>query len=490
MGKGSSDKDRAQFVKPRQTAASPVVGKSRTGRGATPVNSALIANESVVKRDACSKRPRIGELLVKAGLVTNEQVQDALRLQKEKGGKTVENLIRLGHLTLEAFRTFLAKECRYASIAVRNYEVPRAVMSLISWEFAVEHQVIPLDKMGNLFTVAMVCPQDTATIERIQELTGLRVRALLCDASDIESAIKACYGAEQQGEDGAAEEADANSIQRAEHGIKLGFVGALVKEIESLPPMPDTVGRVRAAIDDPDSTIRDVVNIVNTDTAVVAKLLSLANSAALGYGGRVTSVEFAIKIIGLKDTYHLVLSLAALRTFRKVSGFDNEKFWDRAVFCAIASEVLARACGHVCTGEAFCAGLMSDIGRMALAKVAASRYITIDPNLCGEKLLAAERELFFLTHAEVGYILTATWNLPAQFVQAIRFHHNPSLASEFVTLVCLVALAAHLLEQREIDAENFEISQPARFAMEFLKLDEPALHSIRARIADLMRGQS
>jgi len=481
MRKRSSDND---------CAASSVVGKLVTGRGTATVNSALIANESVLTRDACSERPRIGELLVKAGLVTNEQVQAALRLQKEQGGKTVENLIRLGHLTLEAFRAFLGKECHYASIAVRNYEVPRAVISLISREFAVEHQVIPLDKMGNLLTVAMACPQDAATIECIQELTGLRVRALLCDASDLESVIKAYYGAEQQGEDGAAEETDENSIQRAEHGIKLGFVGALIKEIESLPPMPDTVQRVRAAIDDPDSTIRDVVNVVSTDTAIVAKLLSLANSAALGYGGRVTSAELAVKIIGLQETYHLVLSLAALRTFGKASGFDYEKFWDRAVFCGVASEVLARACGYVRTGEAFCAGLMSDIGRVALAQVAASRYATIDPNLCGEGLLAAERELFFLTHAEVGYILTATWNLPAQFVQAIRFHHNPSLASEFVTLVCLVALASHLLEQRGTDAENFEISQSARFAMESLKLDEPAIHSIRARIAGLMRGQS
>ncbi len=481
MRRGSSDNDRA---------ASPVVGKSGTGRGATTANSALITNESALTQDACPERPRIGELLVKAGVVTNEQVQAALRLQKEQGGKTVENLIRLGHLTLPAFRAFLAKECRYASIAVRNYEVPLALISLISREFAVGHQVIPLDKMGNLLTVAMACPQDAATIDCIQELTGLRVRALLCDAADLESAIKAYYGAGQQGEGGAAEETDADSIQRAEHGIKLGFVGALVKEIESLPPMPDTVGRVRAAIDDPNSSIRDVVNVVSTDTAIVAKLLSLANSAALGYGGRVTSVELAIKIIGLQDTYHLVLSLAALKTFGNASGFDYEEFWDRAVFCAVASEVLARACGHVRTGEAFCAGLMSDIGRVALAQVANTRYVTIDPNLCGEKLLAAERELFFLTHAEVGYILAATWNLPAQFVQAIRFHHNPSLASEFVTLVYLVALAAHLLEHRGTDTENFEISPSARFAMESLKLDEEALHSIRARIADLVRGQS
>ena len=139
--------------------------------------------------DTMAKR-RIGELLVDSGLIQKEQLQEGLALQAAKGGKIVETLISLGYLNAEAFVSFLARQPGVASIDLSKYEIPRELIGLIPREMAVKHEIFPIDRLGRLLTVGMVCPLDSATVKDIEERTGLRVKPLLCAPNDIRAAIE------------------------------------------------------------------------------------------------------------------------------------------------------------------------------------------------------------------------------------------------------------------------------------------------------------
>ena len=138
-----------------------------------------------------SKEPtkkRIGELLIEAGLVTREHVEEALAKQRREGGKLVELLIALGRLQANEFVSFLARQGGLPSIDLQHYEIPQPIIALLDREFVLKHEVIPIDKLGKLLTVAMVCPLDSDTIEELHVMTQCKVKPLLCSARACNSA--------------------------------------------------------------------------------------------------------------------------------------------------------------------------------------------------------------------------------------------------------------------------------------------------------------
>lgn len=135
----------------------------------------------------------IGQLLLEAGLITQGQLDEALREQKKSGKKVVEVLQDLGYINQAAFERFLARLPGIASLDLDKYQVPPELVELVPKELAIKHQVLPIDKLGKLLTVGMVCPLDTKTIEEIESRTGLRVKPILCSAEDLNASIKRYY---------------------------------------------------------------------------------------------------------------------------------------------------------------------------------------------------------------------------------------------------------------------------------------------------------
>lgn len=144
------------------------------------------------------RRKLIGELLVMDGLITEGQLHEALELQRGQGGRVVEKLIRLGYISAKAFATFLAHQPGVSSIVLSNCRVRKELLSLIPRDFAASRQVFPIDRLGKLLTVGMVCPLDEGTINELQELTGLRVKPMLCSPESIKTAIERHYGWDEE----------------------------------------------------------------------------------------------------------------------------------------------------------------------------------------------------------------------------------------------------------------------------------------------------
>jgi hypothetical protein len=162
----------------------------------------IVSAENTKQQETASPAPvvkeqgkprRIGELLVSEGLVTALQIDEALALQKKEGGKVVENLIALDHLDSKEFIGFLSKQPGIASIDLLNYTIPQETIDLVPADFALQHELLPIDQMGRFLTVAMTCPLDARTIEKLEEMAGCRVRPMLASGRDIWAALKRYY---------------------------------------------------------------------------------------------------------------------------------------------------------------------------------------------------------------------------------------------------------------------------------------------------------
>lgn len=419
-----------------------------------------------------AKKKLIGEMLVEGGFVEQGQVDEAIRMQEERGGKVGEILIDLGYLDVQTFALFLAKQPGVPSIDISQYRTSSELYSLIPADFAVTHEIFPIDKMGKLLTVGMLCPLDSATIEELEHLTGLKVSALLCDPTDIRNVIREHY--QREGE--AASDADpASALSRIESTVKLQNVAKLLRHLDTLPTLPRTVEKVRNAIEDPDVSVGDVSDIISLDPPIVARLLKLANSAAYGFASRVDSVRLACSLLGLQELAVVVLSSAVVDIIEKSKHIDYARFLDRSIFCATAARQIAKARARDSAGGAFTSGLLHDIGRFALAEAVPARYAKIDKSLEGDTLLGAEEEALGIAHPEAGYILARNWQFPEEIAEAIRFHHTPDLAVEAKDLAAIVALAALLAEagdrEQGLEEDRLALLAPVLKILEFDEAD-------------------
>ncbi|MBI4559064.1 MAG: HDOD domain-containing protein [Candidatus Hydrogenedentes bacterium] len=430
--------------------------------------------ESSVGRDrpASGEKKRIGEMLMDAGMLSDGQLKDGLRTQSEKGGKLVETLISLGYLDPTSFVRFLARQPGIASLDLSNYEVPAPLVNLVSKETALKHEVFPIDRLGKLLTLGMVCPLDSASIRQIEEKTGLKVKPLLCSAEDIRSAIRRYYPPDDV-HDHAPPPKIVGTVHGLETPLRLTNVAHLIRKISSLPVLPHTVQSVREAMQNIDSSVAEVARIIMRDPTLAAKVLSVANSAAFGFPQRVDNITLAVSLLGLRETYSIVLSAAVINLFDKGRSFNFEAFWQEATLCAAASALIGKRSGEKHHRALFTAGLLHDIGRMTLLEVIPERYSKLDPNLNGHELIEAEEELVGLSHTEAGHELAHHWQLPEEIAEVIRFHHHPDLATKVPRNVAIVSLADAIVHAGPSSGENNEdLVGSCAQALEILQMAE------------------
>jgi len=394
---------------------------------------------------------------MKEGLITPSQLQEALDKQRTDGGKIVENLIALEFLDTQTFVRFLSRQPGMASIDLLNYTIPAEVIRLIDRDFAIKHQIVPIDKMGRDLTVGMACPLDAATVAALEEKSGMKVRPLLVSMNDVRVALDNYYRRDDEARETFTLDGNLNvplsarvvtpgtaSISLVESGLKFEKVVHLIRQISSLPALPETVNRVRHAMDDMDTSTDDMAKIISNDPSLAAKVVSLANSAAYSFTHRVDTIERATALLGLREVYSAVLASAVIDYFKEGKHFNHKKFWKRSMVCATACKLIAKTKRIQGVSGLFAAGLMFDIGRAVLAEIAPKQYAEVNQDLSEDEIIRIENEHFGLAHPEVGFLLADGWGLPSEISEPIRFHHDFQQAQKSPKLVAIVALGALL----------------------------------------------
>jgi len=138
-------------------------------------------------------RKRIGELLVERGVITQEQLEKALELQKEKGGLLGEILVEHGMATEDQVITCIANQYGLPFLPLENYNISHEVIELVSHEVVYKYNIIPIDKIGDILTVACIDVFDDETIEEIEKTVGSKIQCFLTTPSALKKAIFIYY---------------------------------------------------------------------------------------------------------------------------------------------------------------------------------------------------------------------------------------------------------------------------------------------------------
>jgi len=137
---------------------------------------------------------RLGEILLKESLITQEQLQKALEFQRSNGGKLGSCLTKMGFITDDDITGVLSRQYGVPSINLKFYEIDPNVIKLIPQDTALRYQVIPLSRVGSVLTIAMTDPTNVFAMDDIKFMTGFNVEPVVASESAIGEAITRFYG--------------------------------------------------------------------------------------------------------------------------------------------------------------------------------------------------------------------------------------------------------------------------------------------------------
>jgi putative nucleotidyltransferase with HDIG domain len=201
----------------------------------------------------------------------------------------------------------------------------------------------------------------------------------------------------------------------------------LQQQVTTLPALPAAVAAALRVLQAEDSSMRACADALNSDPALVARLLRLANAAAYGRSGRIGTVHEAITLLGRRTVSAVLTAAAVSSSFddTRCRGFDLGAFWREAFACGIAAQTLATELG-VDSGLAFTAGLLHDFGRLVLVRHlpdAEAQAMDV-ARLNDQPLHLAEHAVLGMDHAEAGALVAQHWQFPPAIVAAIAGHHG------------------------------------------------------------------
>jgi type IV pilus assembly protein PilB len=152
---------------------------------------------------------KLGKLLIENGIISEEQLSEALRRQKERGGYIGQNLVDMGYTTEEEIVSCLTVQYGFPYLPLRNYEINPDIIKLIPKEIAATYYTVPIDRIGDVLTVTMANPLEEDAVETIEKITGYKVEIFVSTGSEVQKALNEYYGA---------------SIQKKDSGQMLGDV--------------------------------------------------------------------------------------------------------------------------------------------------------------------------------------------------------------------------------------------------------------------------
>jgi len=143
---------------------------------------------------------RLGDLLVKEKVITQEQLEQATKLQKESHTRLASALVKLGFLSDEDVTNFLSRQYGVPAINLSYFEIDPAVVKLIPFETAKRYQILPLSRVGASLTIAMVDPTNVFAMDDIKFMTGFNIEPVVASESSIIEGIDKAYGTSKEEE--------------------------------------------------------------------------------------------------------------------------------------------------------------------------------------------------------------------------------------------------------------------------------------------------
>lgn len=249
----------------------------------------------------------------------------------------------------------------------------------------------------------------------------------------------------------------------------------VLRNIYNLPPIPKVMSEALKLLDNKRTSNQELSNVIAKDQGLVSKILTISNSPMYGLQRRVTSVDFALLILGFSELKNIISVLSLTEAFKNKTDkyLDQKSFWLHSFLVGSASKRLAEDIGFYNSGEAFIGGFLHDMGISVIHRYFHSNFIQICELMAqGLSLKEAEIESLGMDHQEIGNYLLERWNFPHELCNAILNHHHPSASTHDDKLLAAIIHFADFMTQKLKTGdfywdEKMELEKEALTIMQF-----------------------
>jgi putative nucleotidyltransferase with HDIG domain len=235
----------------------------------------------------------------------------------------------------------------------------------------------------------------------------------------------------------------------------------MMKKVESLttlPTLPVVALEVNRLLQDEETPIERLLEILERDQTLVLKILRLVNSSFFGFKNRVSSLRHAVTLLGYGTVQNAVVTVSvidALKMKTNLKGFDISTFWSHAIGVAVMCRHLAARTKLAPAEEAFTAGLLHDIGKVVLVNNFPEIFVRILETMQAsqETFFEAEKRIDSCPHTLIGSHLARKWMLPDMLGQTIKYHHEVTDREQGFQMASLVRVADTLVNIMDAKTE-------------------------------------
>lgn len=201
----------------------------------------------------------------------------------------------------------------------------------------------------------------------------------------------------------------------------------LLIAVDKMPAFPKSVQRVLELTRIADVSPKSIVEVIEKDPVMTARILRVINSAFYALPDKVSGVGHAVIMLGINTIKNLAIRIAAVGMIPKTNnaGFDTEQYLLHSLGCAEAARLIAQEMEDGDPTEAYLGGLLHDIGKILFALYLPQPFrAALDISAAnGSALHLAEKELIGVDHTVAGALLAQRWQFPPSLVDCIRNHH-------------------------------------------------------------------
>jgi HD-like signal output (HDOD) protein len=239
-----------------------------------------------------------------------------------------------------------------------------------------------------------------------------------------------------------------------------------LKDVRDLPKLPTLAIETQKIINNTNSSMSDLVAVVEKDMALAGRILRISNSAFYGIPRKIDNLKTAMVVLGMSEIARLVSSVSVMGLFEDNLEFDMKQFWLHGAICGDFTVGLYRGLKIQCPNGAHISGLLHDIGKIILYKYLFEYYDQCKDymNQNGVRMVDAEIELLGIDHGHIGSWLTRKWNVPDEISEAVAQHHIRSSGTPKYSLPAMVDWADRL--------SYIVIDRSKESVVEYLKSDQ------------------
>jgi diguanylate cyclase (GGDEF)-like protein len=201
-----------------------------------------------------------------------------------------------------------------------------------------------------------------------------------------------------------------------------------IRQAENLPSLPTVAIQVLKMTQSENMSVAHIATVIQKDPALTSKILRMANSSLFGMSRKISSLQQATVVLGLRTLKAIVLSFSLVDLLGREQSdyFDYRRYWRRSLTEAVVARLLAEKVQRSIMDESFVGGLLSDIGILAAVQCAQELYY---PALAlyresRQSLQTAEQQILGVTHETISANLLDHWGLPEDLCEAVRTHHQ------------------------------------------------------------------